>query len=70
LLAAETGGDFSGQWFHWFPGDLPPMVFEALRNLSVIGRPQQPSTHGLAQGLLGWLLEREREEAAAGGRGA
>ncbi len=70
LLAAEIGGDFSGLWFHWFPGDLPPMIPEALRRLNVTGGGIQPATHGLGQGLLGWLLEREREESAASGRGA
>ena len=67
LLAAEMYGDLRGLWFHWFPGDLPPMIPQALRQLNVIGVRGQPSTHGLGQGLLGWLLEQERDEAAVKG---
>ncbi len=33
LLAAETGADPAGLWWHWFPGDLPPMITQALRGL-------------------------------------
>ena len=70
LLAAETGADVGGLWWHWFPGDLPPMFTHSLRGLGLIGIQGSPASHGLAQGLLGWLLEREREEVAGGGRGA
>ena len=59
LLAARTGSDFGGLWFHWYPGDLPPMLTRALRSLGAIDRRAQPACHGAAQGLLGWLLERE-----------
>ena len=69
LLAAEAGGDPGGLWFHWFPGDLPPMWTRALRALGVTGPRGQPACHGLGQGLLGWLLERERGESAGDGRG-
>ena len=70
LLAAETGADPAGLWWHWFPGDLPPMIAQALRGLGVIGTRGAPASHGLGQGLLGWLLERERAELTSGGRGA
>jgi len=70
LLAAETGAELAGWWFHWFPGDLPPQLGRALRGLGTIGGRGQPASHGLGQGLLGWLLERERTEATNGGRGA
>ncbi len=70
LLAAETGAELGGWWFHWFPGDLPPQLGRALRGLGAIGGRGQPASHGLGQGLLGWLLERERAEATSGGRGA
>ena len=70
LLAAETGGELVGLWWHWFPGDLPPMLLQALRSLGAIGGRGAPASHGLGQGLLGWLLEREREEVTSGGRGA
>jgi hypothetical protein len=59
LLAAEADRDLSGLWFHWYPGDLPPLVHRALRNLGAIGGCAGPSGHGVGQGLLGWLIERE-----------
>lgn len=59
LLAARTGHDLSGLWFHWFPGDAPPYLAGMLRELEVAGRSGHPRCHGLLQGLLGWLLERE-----------
>ena len=59
LLAAEGARELAGTWFHWYPGDLPPVVNQALRNLGVIGGRTGPSGHGRAQGLLGWLLEQE-----------
>jgi hypothetical protein len=60
-LVATKGADFDrcGCWFHWFAGDLPPFVHDGLRHLGVWDRRQQPACHGLAQGLLGWLIERE-----------
>jgi hypothetical protein len=70
LLAAETGGDLNGLWFHWFPGDLPPTLQQSLRRLGAVGGRDWPASHGLGQGLLGWLLEREQQEAAESGRGA
>ena len=70
LLAAETGVDPVGLWWHWFPGDWPPMITQALRGLGVTGTRGAPASHGLGQGLLGWLLERERAELTSGGRGA
>jgi hypothetical protein len=48
-----------GCWFHWACGDLPPFVVAGLRQLTVFDRDEQPACHGLAQGLLGWLIERE-----------
>ena len=70
LLTAETGADHGGVWWHWFPGDLPPIWTQALRGLGLIGARGSPASHGLAQGLLGWLLEQEREEVTRSGRGA
>ena len=58
LLAAHAGGEFYGLWFHWFPGDLPPAILRALRELGLIGGAGRPASHGLAQGLLGWSLAR------------
>ena len=58
LLSAVGGGDFGGCWSAWFPGDLPPALPAALRALGVFGGVDRPASHGFAQGLLGWLLDR------------
>ena len=68
LVAAKTGRELNGLWFHWFPGDLPPILQQSLRRLGAVGGRDWPASHGLGQGLLGWLLEREQKEAAGGGR--
>jgi hypothetical protein len=59
LAAAEGSAGLRGWWFHWFLGDAPAGVRWALRRLRVTDGRVQPLCHGLAQGLLGWLLERE-----------
>jgi hypothetical protein len=59
LAAVADQGDRYGCWFHWFCGDLPPFVNAGLRQLAVVDGRVQPACHGLAQGLLGWLIERE-----------
>lgn len=59
LLAARSGRELTGWWFHWFPGDLPPQLTRELRRLGVFAGRAQPAHHGAAQGLLGWLLARE-----------
>ncbi|MBL9198871.1 MAG: DUF2851 family protein [Opitutaceae bacterium] len=61
LIAAREGGRLEGLWHHWFPGDLPPAVVGGLRRLSCFDGRARPSCHGAAQGLLGWLLEREEK---------
>jgi hypothetical protein len=63
LLAAvdPSGGRVWGEyWTHWYPGDLPELVRPGLRDLGLVRGGRQPLTQGLAQGLLGWLIERER----------
>ncbi|MCX6956628.1 MAG: hypothetical protein NTV51_31245, partial [Verrucomicrobia bacterium] len=63
LAARETAGEGAGRWpglwQHWFAGDLPPLVLRGLRELGVFTGPVRPACHGLAQGLLGWLLAQE-----------
>jgi hypothetical protein len=59
LLATQTGREVQPLWFHWFAGDLPPVVSSGLRQLGVFDGRSQPACHGIAQGLLSWLLERE-----------
>lgn len=61
LIATKSVADSTlfGVWFHWFAGDLPPIVLTALRQLRVFDR-RHPVCHGPAQGLLGWLIACER----------
>jgi hypothetical protein len=59
LIAAREGGRLGGLWHHWFPGDLPPAIARGLRQLAAADGRAQPVCHGHAQGLLGWLLERD-----------
>ncbi len=62
LLATRMNDDAraGALWQHWFPGVLPPLLSRGLRELGVFTGPARPACHGAAQGLLGWLLERER----------
>ena len=60
LLAAQAGRDLAGGWYHWFAGDLPPVVTHGLRQLQVFDGRAQPACHDAAQGLLGWLIERDK----------
>lgn len=64
LVAAETGYDGGGLWYHWFSGDLPPMLTGGLRTLGFFNGRTQPVCHGAAQGLLGWLLASEARNGA------
>jgi len=59
LLAARMEQNLFPLWFHWFAGDLPPRLIVVLRSLGVFTRCAQPACHGLAQGLLGWMLVQE-----------
>src|SRR6185312_1008407 len=70
LLAARGGQHAFGYWQHWFAGDLPPQVVQSLRALGVFAGRISPARHGAAQGLLGWLIETERQSSTAEGRGA
>lgn len=59
LLAAGTGRDLLPIWFHWFVGDVPAEVRRGLVALGLAGLGAGPQCHGWAQGLLGWILERD-----------
>ncbi|MBI5771690.1 MAG: DUF2851 family protein [Verrucomicrobia bacterium] len=59
LLAVATARERHGLWFHWFPADLPPFVVRGLKELAVFDGRTQPASHGMAQGMLGWWIERE-----------
>lgn len=70
LLEARGGRHGFGYWQHWFAGDMPPAVVANLRALGMFAGRNHPARHGVAQGLLGWLIETERQSSAAEGRGA
>jgi hypothetical protein len=57
--ASNTANGLHALWYHWFAGDLPPVLTSGLRQLGFFDGRDQPACHGAAQGLLGWLLERE-----------
>jgi hypothetical protein len=59
LLTAQTGKDLSGLWHHWYPGDQPPVLLQALRRLGVFSGQVHPACHGTVQGLQGRLLAQE-----------
>jgi hypothetical protein len=64
LLAVKMESDLFPFWFHWFVGDLPPRLGTILRSLGIFGGRDRPACHGMAQGLLGWMLARENIDAA------
>lgn len=71
LLATEQSGAFDfGIWFHWFPGDQPPVLTRALSQLAVCDGRDQPLCHGFAQGLLDWFMARDARRGFPEGRGA
>lgn len=59
LAAASERPGFDVFWIHWFAGDLPDAVRRGLRKLVLTGGRDHPLCHGVAQGLLAWLIERE-----------
>jgi Protein of unknown function (DUF2851). len=70
LLAANGEEGLGELWRAWFVGDLPAILPRALRELGVFDGRSRPASHGAVQGLLGWLLEQERNVADSSGRGA
>ncbi|HEY0967019.1 MAG TPA: DUF2851 family protein [Opitutaceae bacterium] len=58
---ADRAGGWGRLWQHWYPGDLPALIRPGLRDLGLVDGGPTPTSHGLAQGLLGWLLEQERQ---------
>jgi hypothetical protein len=59
LLAARAESDFWPLWFNWFVGDVPAEVRQGLVALGLAGADAGPRCHGWAQGLLGWILDRD-----------
>jgi hypothetical protein len=62
LLATRDGADTAWLercWRHWWTGDMPAQVAPLLKGLRMTGTRDQPACHGIAQGLLGWMLANE-----------
>jgi hypothetical protein len=72
LLVARSDleAELFGVWFHWFPGDLPPAIPRALRELGISDGARSPLANGPAQGLLGWWWAKECGSVTPEGRGA
>jgi hypothetical protein len=62
LHAARTDRDLFPFWFHWYCGDLPPRLGTVLKSLGIFDGRSQPACHGMAQGLLGWMLAQENRQ--------
>lgn len=62
LLVTHDGADTAWLercWRHWWTGDMPAQVAPLLKGLRMTGTRDQPACHGIAQGLLGWMLASE-----------
>lgn len=59
LLASESGQDFSGLWYHWYLGDAPRAMVNALKESGRFDQGVSPACHGAVQSLLGWILAKE-----------
>ena len=66
LLAAKTNGEkrLSSFWYSWAAGDLPARHSKLLRELGVVDKRQRPMCHGVAQGLIGWMLDADKRHEA------
>lgn len=58
LMTASSGRDLLPLWFNWFVGDVPAEVRRGLTTLDLAGPGVGPQSHGWAQGLLAWMIER------------
>ena len=73
LWAAENGAGRDRRfwrWYHWYTGDLLPVVSESLIALGVSRTAAQPAVNGLAKGLLARAGQDEAQRALSMGRGA
>jgi hypothetical protein len=59
MLAARTGSEFRPTWNYWFMGDIPTQLRLALPRLGLVDGRGWPYCQGSAQGLLGWISERQ-----------
>jgi hypothetical protein len=61
LLAARTGWEGFECWSAWPAGDGPEFLRDLARLMAGQGRGRRlPRTQGFLQGVLGWMIERER----------
>jgi hypothetical protein len=74
LIAAQVGGEnrLSGVWYAWPIGDIPSKYARLLRELGAVDKRHRPMSHGVVQGLIGWLLvaDQRHEEVIQPRRGA
>jgi len=57
LLASQPSAvALSGLWFAWPPGDIPSKYGRLLRELGISDARNRPLSHGIVQGLIGWLM--------------
>ncbi len=67
LLAAYSNSDrLAGLWSAWWVGDIPAKYSGLLRELGVIDGRHRPLSHGIVQGLIGWLLVADQRREADG----
>lgn len=66
LLAARTDRDLAEVWSGGYAGDAPEALVDVLKGLGVFGGRGRPVSCGPLQGLIGWMLARER---TGGGQG-
>jgi hypothetical protein len=66
LLAAQANREegLSGFWYTWAAGDLPASYSKLLRELGMVDKREHPMCHGVAQGLIGWLLDADQRHEA------
>lgn len=65
LLAAHFGTDrLAGLWSAWPVGDVPAKYAGLLRELGAVDKRQRPLSHGVVQGLIGWLLVADQRREA------
>jgi hypothetical protein len=57
---------FRGLWTHWWCGDLPANLLQLGALVGIIGGPNWPACHGIAQGLLAWVWKHEAREEQTG----
>lgn len=60
LLAARSGWEGFALWSEWPAGDMPEFMRGLAKLMAGPGENQRPRTQGFAQGVLGWLVEKER----------